>query len=399
MEDFTAAADRSSIEYCKERVADCDLFVSLIGHIYGSMPPGQTRSYTEQEYEAAPRHRLIFLAPPDFPVAAKLILSQTREEDDKQAAFRERAGADQHPGRSEFFDSPDKLAANVVAALRNWEAEQPGGGYTDPLGIHVGEDPAGLPPSSAFKDVLSDWCPVMVVLPAGQFMMGSPTDDKDAYPEEFPSHQVNIGYRFAIGRFPVTFDEYDVFCEETMRRPPYDEHWGRGKRPVINVCWSDANDYAAWLSLKTGQQYRLASESEWEYACRAGTQTRFSFGQVLTKKHANFGHAESGRNHPLARTSVVGAFPANPWGLYDMHGNVWEHVLDSYHETYDHAPCDGSPWLESGDDSDRVVRGGSFSYDAKDNRAAVRCFHAKDTPDMQHGFRVVRVIRGDGQAS
>lgn len=164
---------------------------------------------------------------------------------------------------------------------------------------------------------------------------------------------------------------------------PGDEGWGRGRHPVINVSWQDARAFASWLSKMTNKPYRLPSEAEWEYACRAGTGTKFYRGDRLSVKHANYDMANG-------RTTEVGSYPANPWGLYDMLGNVWEHVEDAYHPDYEEAPADGSAWIINGDSSRRVVRGGSFSYSARDNRSAVRCDHDSATPDRQHGFRVAR---------
>ena len=139
-------------------------------------------------------------------------------------------------------------------------------------------------------------------------------------------------------------------------------NWGRGRRPVINVSWDDAQAYASWLSDRTGENYRLPSEAEWEYACRAGTVTRYAFGDELTTSHANF------RGE---RTSEVGEFPTNAWGFSDMHGNVWEWVEDSWHESYEGAPQDESPWVK-GNNSDRVIRGGSWINRPELLRSAIR---------------------------
>jgi formylglycine-generating enzyme required for sulfatase activity len=166
---------------------------------------------------------------------------------------------------------------------------------------------------------------------------------------------------------------------------PSDEGWARGRFPVINVSWNDAQAFIAWLGQQTSHSYRLPTEAEWEYACRAGTRTRTYRGATISVKHANYNQASS-------RTTQVGSYPANPWGLYDMLGNVWEHVEDPYHDGYREAPADGSAWLSDADLSRRVVRGGSFSYGARDNRAAVRCDHDVSTADRQHGFRVVLPI-------
>jgi formylglycine-generating enzyme required for sulfatase activity len=393
MEDFTARAGRTAADFCRENAGQADLFIGLVGHCYGSTPPNSETSYTQQEYEAAAGGpRLMFVAPDNFPVPANLLRDEPAGHGGKQVSFREIASRDGLPGRPDSYDSPEKLATAVLAALRNWEQEQDAPSAAPVAGLSIGVEPWDLPSCAVFKDVGAPWCPTMVVVPSGEFVMGSPDTDADAYDEEKPTHRVAIGYRFAIGRFPVTFEEYDHFCQVTARERPGDQGWGRGRRPVINVCWKDAQDYVAWLSKATRPTYRLPSEAEWEYACRAGTTTRFSCGERITQKHANYGHTESGDT--FARTSIVGAFPANPWGLYDMHGNVWEHVEDAYHDNYVGAPDNGSAWVISSNLDDRVVRGGSFSYLAKDNRSAVRCFHPAGTPDVQHGFRVVRVLTG-----
>jgi formylglycine-generating enzyme required for sulfatase activity len=156
--------------------------------------------------------------------------------------------------------------------------------------------------------------------------MGSTDNEEGGYENELPQHRVTIAQRFAIGRYPVTFDEYDRFCEARRREKPDDQGWGREQRPVINVGWNDAQDYLAWLSQEIGRAYRLPSEAEWEYACRAGTTTRFWFGESITPKNANYN--DSG----LGRTSEIGAYPANGWGLHDMDGHVWEWVEDDWHE-------------------------------------------------------------------
>ena len=129
----------------------------------------------------------------------------------------------------------------------------------------------------------------MVVIPAGSFLMGSPPGEKGRRDGEGPQHRVTIGYRFAVGRYPVTFAEYDHFCKVTGRKKPEDQGWGRGRRPVINMVWDDAVAYCQWLVKATGKPYRLSSEAEWEYACRAGTTTRYAFGDEISKGDANFG--------------------------------------------------------------------------------------------------------------
>jgi Sulfatase-modifying factor enzyme 1/TIR domain len=154
-----------------------------------------------------------------------------------------------------------------------------------------------------FRD--APFAPEMVVIPAGEFWMGS--QEVMSRPSEKPQHQVVVKQRFAIGRYPVTFDEYDYFCQLEYKEKPKDEGWGRGRMPVINVSWIDVQAYIAWLSRETSRDYRLPSEAEWEFACRAGTTTPFSIGDEPTPQQANF--SRSGIN----QTSKVGAYPPNPW--------------------------------------------------------------------------------------
>jgi formylglycine-generating enzyme required for sulfatase activity len=237
-----------------------------------------------------------------------------------------------------------------------------------------------------FRD--APFAPELVVIPAGEFMMGSTEREEGGDEDERPQHRVTITQRFAIGRFAVTFDEYDQFCEARGREKPADKIWGRW--PVINVSWDDAQAYIAWLSQETGKTYRLPSEAEWEYACRAGTTSRYSFGDAITKKKANYD--DSG----LGRTWKVGAYPANPWGLHDMHGNVSEWAEDDWHENYRGAPSDGSAWKDPETSSTPrrwVLRGGSWRDNSRDCRSAHRLRHDASFRIVLHfGFRVARTL-------
>jgi formylglycine-generating enzyme required for sulfatase activity len=207
----------------------------------------------------------------------------------------------------------------------------------------------------------------------------------EGFEEERPQHRVTIAQRFALGRFPVTLDEYDRFCEAKRLGKPADGGWGRGRRPVINVTWHDAQVYVVWLSQETGRTYRLPSEAEWEYACRAGTTSRYSFGDSITPSNANYADSR------LGRTSEVGAYPANPWLLHDMHGNVWEWVEDDWQENYQGAPPNGSAWKDTGT-RHRVLRGGSWFGDSGDCRSAGRSGYDTVGRISFFGFRVARTL-------
>jgi formylglycine-generating enzyme required for sulfatase activity len=226
----------------------------------------------------------------------------------------------------------------------------------------------------------------MMVIRAGGFTMGS-SESKD----EKPPHQVKIRQPFAVGKYDVTFDEWDA-CTEAGQcggYRPNDQGWGRGKRPVINVSWDDAKAYVGWLSTKTGQSYRLLSEAEWEYAARAGGQTKYPWGDDIGKGQANCDGC--GSQWDNKQTAPVGSFPPNPWGLYDMQGNVWQWVEDPYHDTYDGAPADGSVWARGGASS-RVLRGGSW-FDRPDFlRSALRGWGQPDGRYISIGFRVARTL-------
>jgi formylglycine-generating enzyme required for sulfatase activity len=229
--------------------------------------------------------------------------------------------------------------------------------------------------------------PNMVEIPAGSFHMGDLSGH--GLSDERPVHEVRFARPFALGVYAVTFEEYDRFAQTTMRELPKDLGWGRGQRPVINVSWDDAMAYCQWLSVQTGQIYRLPSEAEWEYACRAGTTTEYSWGDDLGRNHANCvgcGSPWEGR-----QIAPVGSFAPNPWGLYDMHGNVWEWCADCWNGSYRDAPSDGSAWI-SGNCERRVVRGGSWRNNERLIRSAYRNINSTSNRDTYFGFRVAMDI-------
>ena len=244
-----------------------------------------------------------------------------------------------------------------------------------------------LQPGDAFKEC--DHCPEMVVLPVGAYMMGSPSTAAERRDNEGPQHRVTIAKPFAVGRFAVTFDEWDacVSAGGCNGYSPSDEKWGRGRRPVVNVSFEDASAYASWLCKQTGRTYRLLSESEREYATRAGTTTAYYFGDG-TAKLDSFGwyNANSdGKTHPVGEKSP------NAFGLYDLHGNVWDWIEDCFNASYVGAPADGSPWI-AGDCNVRINRGGSWYAASEGLRSARRGRTASGTRTNNFGFRVASPI-------
>ncbi|MDR2858021.1 MAG: formylglycine-generating enzyme family protein [Novosphingobium sp.] len=243
---------------------------------------------------------------------------------------------------------------------------------------------AGLAPGTVFRD--RPVAPEMVVIPAGTFMMGSPASERGRYGDEGPQHQVRVP-AFAAGKYEVTFAEWDACVADggCGEYKPDDAGWGRGRRPVINVSWDDAQSYVMWLSRTTGKRYRLLSEAEWEYAARAGTTTAYSTGVSIDASQANF------EERGLARTEAVGNYRANGFGLHDVHGNVWEWVQDCWNESYQGAPADGRAQT-TGDCSQRVLRGGSWGSNAANLRSALRGGLASGARSSFFGFRVARTL-------
>ena len=248
-----------------------------------------------------------------------------------------------------------------------------------------------------FQDDLKDGGkgPAMLPISPGSFLMGSPEDEKNRYKDESPQHSVTIPKPFAIGRDEVSFDEYDRFAQATGKPLPKDQGWGRGRgsRPVINVTWQDAQDYAAWLSGQTGQAYRLPTEAEWEYAARAGTATAYWWGDELGKNHANGGGG--GSEWDGKQTAPVGSFPANPWGLRDTAGNVYEWVEDCWHDNYRGAPDDGRAWVE-GTDCASGSRGGFAAVRGSASRRTCARPSATGTGQMGRTTASVSVSPGPG---
>lgn len=263
---------------------------------------------------------------------------------------------------------------------------------------------AGTDAGSEFNDCPT--CPAMIVIPAGEFTMGSDMVES-GHPDEKPRHAVKIDKAFAVSKFEITFDQWDACTVDGRCAKVSDDDLGRADRPVINVTWPDAKVYAAWLSEKTGKQYRLLSESEWEYAARGGTKTPWfwgeaedSYGSRLACKFANL-HDESGKKaHPnyvwsnhlcddgFGETAPVGRYQPNPFGLHDMLGNLREWVEDC-HGPYNDAPTDGSPRVAA-ECEKRIVRGGAWIDGASTSRAAYRHPLPESHRNYQVGIRIAR---------
>jgi formylglycine-generating enzyme required for sulfatase activity len=206
--------------------------------------------------------------------------------------------------------------------------------------------------------------------------------------DEGPVRTVTFQRPFAISKYEVTFAEYDRFAAATGRSLPGDQGWGRGSRPVINVSWEDAKAYADWLYEKTGKEFRLPSEAEWEYACRADTHTRFYTGDTdedLDK--AGWCWENSG-----SQTHPVGEKAPNAWGVYDTHGNVWEWVEDDWHGSYEGAPKDGSAWVNNPRGFIRVMRGGSWNIGSEFCRSVRRNGNPPGCRINDVGFRLSRSV-------
>jgi formylglycine-generating enzyme required for sulfatase activity len=252
--------------------------------------------------------------------------------------------------------------------------------------------------------------PELVLIPTGRFQMGSPEHERKKAMEagsqkawldrETPQHWVGIEQPIALGRYPVTVGQWREFAQATGWQPQGEFNWAApgfaqgADHPVVGVTWNDAQQYLGWLSAMTGQVYRLPSEAEWEYACRAGTRTAFSFGDTISAALANYDGNYTYNGSPKGAnrkgTSRVGEYAPNPWGLYDVHGNVWEWVQDVVHDNYDGAPNTGRAWEEGGDQARRILRGGAWQYNPRYLRSAVRNGSAVALSNAIVGFRVAR---------
>lgn len=247
---------------------------------------------------------------------------------------------------------------------------------------------AGAQPAE-FRDCAA--CPPMVVLPPGEFTLGSPADEPGRSSDEGPAQRVRIAHRLAVAKFEITFDDWQACLQAggCAKYQPRDAAFGRGQRPVINVGMLDVEDYLAWLRRTTGKPYRLPSEAEWEYAARGGTTTPWPWGSEIGRNRAACDGC--GSEWDRDRTAPVGSFAPNAFGLHDMVGNVAEWTADCWNPSHAGAPADGSA-RTSGDCTQHVVRGGGYLYTVPRSRVAFRSAVLAPFRLDQLGFRVVRTL-------
>ena len=273
----------------------------------------------------------------------------------------------------------DTIAKGILAALV----------LTGGAGLAHGQEAAELG-EFEWRDCLG--CPVMVEVPAGRFVMGSPPDERGRYASEGPQREVSIE-RFAIGKYEVTRRQWAEFLDATHYRSV---GFDRDDLPVVNVSWSEAQLFVAWLrSVSGGRRYRLPSEAEWEYAARAGTTTAFPWegGGANSRYYANSGISGDGHSG----RSPVGSFFPNAFGLHDMIGNVVEWVADCYHDHYGGAPEYGIPWMDGGDCDIKTARGGSWRSGRRRLRVAMRSYYYgmrtwRGTGVVDVGFRIATTL-------
>jgi formylglycine-generating enzyme required for sulfatase activity len=283
-----------------------------------------------------------------------------------------------------------ELVALLVAVALTWLVQVSPSFAADAAVLTANEERA-LKPGDKFRDC-TNGCPLMVVIPSGKFMMGT----REGLESQRPQHEVTISKPFAVGKYEVTFAEWDACvteggCPETEGLFGHDMGWGRGARPIINLSLDDAQQYVAWLSEHTGKSYRLLTEAEWEYAARGGTTTLFSWGdnEDAVDEYAWYAPNSHSKTHP------VGEKKPNPFGLHDMHGNVWEWVEDCAHRNYIGAPQDGSAWTVGCERNWRIARGGAHDSKVTDYLRSGYRLWTHDIGNSSQGFRVARLIVND----
>jgi formylglycine-generating enzyme required for sulfatase activity len=370
----------------------------------GPAPFAMTRAEPQIEPPVAPARPSLDQPPSASESAQAWLAVKDANDPDLFKAFLQRHGGSIYAdrARAKLAELNDATKRSQVAAL---PAQKPAisGAATPAIGIYPPPQPTALTSaqerSLKQKDTFQECpkCPEMVVVPAGKFLMGSAETEPGRASTEGPQRLVSIAKAFAVGRFAVTFDEWEacVAGGGCNGYNPTAEGGRRGRNPVVNVSWDDAKAYVAWLSKTTGKPYRLLSESEREYAARGGTTTPFWFGTTISTTQANYngsiayGSGEKGEYRK--RTLPVNFFEPNPFGLYQVHGNVYEWTEDCWRPSYANAPNDGSPRTLA-DCSGRTLRGGSLSDAPTELRSAARSGFASDERVNRVGFRVARSL-------
>ena len=330
-----------------------------------------------------------------------LIVTGQAVEERQRAATADRAAQEEAARRAAAADDAAYAAAeeaDTAAAYGEYLEAYPAGRHAATARERQAarEGAETFQVGRTFRDALRSGGegPEMVVVPAGRFQMGSPSYEEGRYDDEGPVHRVTIGEAFAVSIYEVTLAEYGRFVDMTGQDTAgngcswIDPGWQQSRgHPAVCVAWKDAQAYVVWLSQESGARYRLLSEAEWEYVARAGSETAYSWGDEIGENRANCDGC--GSRWDNERTAPVGSFEANAFGVYDVHGNVWEWVADCWNDGYAGAPTDGTAW-EQGNCSTRVLRGGSWYNYPRSLRSAYRYRNSAGNRVSGVGFRVAR---------
>jgi formylglycine-generating enzyme required for sulfatase activity len=414
-------------KWLDQQVAACDLMLVLIGRTwvaeFKTRSEPNERDYVRVEIESALARNIpvvpVFLADTQVPQSEQL--PETVRPLLALQAARLQRGPD-------FERDADALVTGVARSIRlargeDGERSRPEGRIKiEAMSVYGASDgwfTPGAGDTEWFKDY--EHGPEMVVVPPGTFVMGSP--EKEAEREswqkgtEGPQHEVTIALAFAVSRHAITRGQFAAFVNNTNYKTDGGAHVWAGKawkldpkaswrnpgfkqddsHPAVCVNWDDANAYAAWLSDQSRKTYRLPTEAEWEYVARAGTMTPFWWGSSITPKQANYDgnytYAGGGTKGEYRMATVpVQSFDSNPWGLFNVHGNVREWCEDTWHDNYNGVPADGMAWLQGGDPKLRVVRGGSWFNFPQDLRSALRLRRIAGDRNNAQGFRLARTL-------
>jgi formylglycine-generating enzyme required for sulfatase activity len=421
------------VEVLSTEVAKCDVLLAVIGPnwIDARDDAGHRRIDSEHDFVRVEIAAALKRSIPVIPI----LLEGTRVPGPEQLpddlkGLTRRNGLDVR--HASFHSDMDKLVHGLrgsiaaptqgpsTAPLRAEQTRADGRIKVDAKIIHGAPDgwfKPGAGKTEWFKDY--EHGPEMVVVPPGTFVMGSPDNEPERESiqkgTESPQHEMTIASAFAVGRHAITRGQFAAFVNNTNYKTDGGAHvWtGTGwklnvkaswrnpgfrqddSHPVVCVSWDDAGAYAAWLSEQSHKTYRFLTEAEWEYAARAGTMTPFWWGSSITPKQANYdgNHAYAGggtKGEYRKATVPVGNFEANTWGLFNVHGNVWEWCEDTWHDNYNGAPTNGSTWLQGGEAERRVVRGGSWGNKPQLLRSADRAW--LDDRYYHLGFRLARTL-------